>query len=217
MRSPRELNGGQEAPEYRELRLLQEVRRTPEISQRSLAHKVGIALGLTNVLLRNLAEKGYIRITRAGWRRWLYTLTPTGFSRKIRLTVAYIHRFLDQYQIVKGELGEELALLDLNEESHVAIYGTGEFAELVFMGLKSAGIEEVDVLAPVGGGKFLGVPVRDISQLRPDDYDRVLISRLDDGEQSRAELLNQGVPLDKVVILFADGRVPPMEKQSDGH
>ena len=209
MRSRNELKESSEASDYRELQLLREVRRSPETSQRNLSRRLGIALGLTNVLMRNLAERGYVRITQAGWRRWLYSVTPAGFSRKIRLTVAYIHRFIDHYRMVKGELREELALLDLNEESRIAIYGTGEFAELVYMGLKEAGIEEVDILAPasMAGGKLLGIPMLDVSHVRPERYDRVLISQLDGAEASREELHKLGVPLDKLVTLFDDGKI----------
>ena len=68
---------------HRELRLLTEVERRPDATQRELALGVGIALGMTNLLLRNLAQKGYMRILKAGWRHRIYALTPEGLSRKI--------------------------------------------------------------------------------------------------------------------------------------
>ena len=113
---------------YRELQLLSEVERRPEASQRELANRLGIALGMANLLLHNLAQKGYLRITRAGWRRWMYALTPAGISRKIHLTLAYVQRFLDQYKRVRRILRKELETLALHAESRVAIYGTGEIA-----------------------------------------------------------------------------------------
>ena len=45
---------------YRDLRLMSEVDETPEVNQRQLSLKLGIALGLTNVLLKNLVQKGYV-------------------------------------------------------------------------------------------------------------------------------------------------------------
>jgi DNA-binding MarR family transcriptional regulator len=132
----------------RELRLLAEVHRRPQASQRELARRVGIALGMTNLLLHNLAEKGYVRITRAGWRRWLYALTPDGFLRKVQLTLSYVHRFLDHYQKVRQTLREELAVQSLNAESRVAILGTGEFAELVYLGLNDLGYRRGGCVCP---------------------------------------------------------------------
>ena len=67
---------------YRELRLLSEVDYNPEITQRQLSTRLGIALGLTNLLLRNLAQKGYLRATQAGWKRWVYAITPLISTRQ---------------------------------------------------------------------------------------------------------------------------------------
>lgn len=192
----------------RELRLLSEVHRRPQASQRELARRVGIALGMTNLLLHNLAEKGYVRITRAGWRRWLYALTPEGFVHKVQLTLSYVHRFLDHYQKVRQTLREELAVQSLNAESRVAILGTGEFAELVYLGLKELGIEELDVFAGNGlaGGEFLGMPVRDFSALRPDRYDRIVVASLGGADKQFRSLLASGVTPEKLVIFFNDAR-----------
>ena len=206
MRSQREQQNSTDDSSYRELRLLSEVQGTPEVTQRDLSRRVGIALGLTNVLLRHLAQKGYVRVTRAGWKRWLYTLTPEGFSRKIQLTVAYIHRSLDHYKKVRQTLREELEPLALNEESRIAMYGTGEFAELVYLGLREIEIEEIDIFGPrsPGSGKFLGMLVHDVETLRPERYDRVVVALLRGSEASYVELREAGVAPEKLVTFFAD-------------
>ena len=191
---------------YRELQLLSEVEGNPEITQRVLSKRMGIALGLTNVLLRNLAQKGYVRITQAGWKRWLYTLTPEGFSQKLRLTVAYIHRFLHDYQRVRQTLRVQLEPLALNVESRVAIYGTGEFAELVYLGLKDIGIEEIDVFGSENppGETFLGMPVHDVATLNPAQYDRVMVGFLDGSKASYLALREREVEPEKLITFFTD-------------
>ena len=97
-----------EPVDHRELRLLAEVESSPEVTQRELSKRAGMALGLTNLMLRSLAQKGYIRATQAGWKRWLYNLTPKGFSRKLRLTIAYVHRVMDDYQNVRATLRDQI-------------------------------------------------------------------------------------------------------------
>ena len=208
MRSRNEHNNDTEVSSQRELRLLSEVQRSSEATQRDLSNRVGIALGLTNLLLRDLAQKGYLRVTRAGWKRWLYTLTPEGFSRKVYLTVGYIHRVLDHYQKVRQTLREELGQLDLNVESRIAIYGPGEFAELVYLGLKEMGIEEIDVFGSAGSanGRFLGIPVRGAESLRPEEYDRVVVAVLGESEDGCAQLRGLGVASEKLVTFFSDGQ-----------
>ena len=209
MRSGNEHQEPIEGPSYRELQLLSEVDADPEVTQRQLSRRVGIALGLTNTLLRNLTQKGYVRATRANWKSWLYSLTPEGFSRKIRLTVAYVQRFVDHYQRVRQTLREQLEPLALNEESRIAMYGTGELAELVYLGLKEIGIDEIDVFGPNGleGHRFLGMPVRDLSALRPERYDRVLLALLQGWEVPHGALQERGVTPEKLVTFFGDNRV----------
>jgi len=189
---------------YRELRLLSELEDNPEVTQRQLASRLGIALGLTNVLLRNLAQKGYVRATQARWKRWLYALTPDGFSHKLRLTVGYISRVLDHYQHVRETLREQLQPLALNQESRVAIYGTGEFAELVYLGLREIGIEEIDFYSSTqpDGRKFLGMTVRDPATLHPEEYDRVVVALL--GDVRLDELEGLVTSPDNVVTFFGN-------------
>ena len=208
MRSQREQQDPVEPADYRELQLLSEVEDTPDVTQRDLARRVGIALGLTNVLLRNLTQKGYVRVAQASWKRRLYTLTPEGFSHRIRLMATYVRRVMDHYQTVRRALREQLEPLALNEESRVAIYGTGEFAELVYLGLKEIGIEEMDIFSSVKqeGHRFLGMPVRDAANLRAEEYDRVVVALLQDSEEVLAELCERGASPEKLVTFFQNGK-----------
>lgn len=204
MRSKSEQTDAVESDPARELMILSEVQDSPQTSQRRLAQQLGVSLGLTNLLLRNLSRKGYVRITQAGWRRWLYALTPAGFSRKVQLVVAYIGRFMDQYRMIRRTLREELDTLALHAESRVAIYGTGEFAELVYLGLREFSIEEVMIFdaGAQDGRRFLGIPIRDVATLRPDQYDRVVVAVLEDVHKKSLELRDLGVSPDQLVTLF---------------
>jgi DNA-binding MarR family transcriptional regulator len=206
MRSKCEQPDWSESTNDRDLRVLTEVEADPTISQRELSSRLGIALGLTNMLVRNLVKKGYVRASQAGWKRKLYALTPEGFSLKIRLTTSYIRRFLDHYQRVRQTLREQLAPLALHRESRVAIWGTGEFAELIFLGLRELGIEEIEVFGPTteSNERFLGMPVQGVAGLQIEQYDRVLIAT----ENGSQVLLDENPSLnghsDKLVVFFGE-------------
>jgi len=210
MRSLNEHNSYVEDPNsFRELRLLQELEEAPEITQRDLSQKQGIALGLTNTLLRNLAKKGFIRASQAGWKRWLYAITPEGFSHKLRLTVTYVRRVLDDYGKVRLILREELAPLALHQESRIALYGTGDFAELVFLGLKEIGVAEIDIYSPnfMATPRFLGMPVRNSDSLQSRHYDKVVIAVLTDSEGTVKTLKKQGLQSEEFVSFFSNGKI----------
>ena len=206
MRSENEQQDSLTSTVYRELQLLTEVDEAPDVTQRQLSVKFGIALGLTNMLLRNLVQKGYVRVSNATWKRRLYNLTPDGLAHKLRLTQGYITKVLDHYQNVRQTLREQMDGLGVNEESRVAIYGTSEFAELVFLGLKEIGIQEIEILEAVGGRRgerFLGMPVHDASTVNFENYDKIVVAVLDGSQPLNTELLSLGAPQHKVVTFFS--------------
>lgn len=207
MSSPNEQQNQTEPNNFKELRLLSEIDTDPEVTQRQLSDRLGVALGLTNIMVRNLAQKGYVKVVESTWKRRLYTLTPRGFSYRVKLMVAYFHRVLDNYQEVRQSLREHLEPLALNGESRVAIIGTSEFAELVFLGLKELGIEEMDFFGSNHDGerKFLGMPINDIESLQPDRYERVVIALLTGWEEPLEDLRSRGIPDENLVTFFADG------------
>jgi hypothetical protein len=197
----------------RELDLLREVDGTAEVTQRQLSKKVGISLGLTNTLFRNLIKKGYIRGTQAGWKRWVYVLTPDGFSRKISLTVDYIRRNMWHYQQVRQTLRQEMESLAFHEETRVAVFGTGEFAELVYLGLRDFGITEIDIFSSgsPNGQTFLGMPVHSIDSLNADEYDRVIMAFLGEAKVAAATLSHHDDLSNKLVVFFSGASVAELD------
>jgi DNA-binding MarR family transcriptional regulator len=186
------------------MNLLYEIDRQPDVSQRTLASRIGIALGLTNILMRRLVEKGYIRGSQAGWKRWVYTLTPAGISHKTRLTVAYIQRFLGNYQRVRQILREELSSMGLHAESRIAVCGTGSTGEIVFLALCELDIEEIDFYDkdPEPGQRFVGMPLRDVTTLDPNAYDKVIVTQLENNDLDLEILDSISISPEKLQTLF---------------
>src|SRR5688500_4834447 len=69
-------------------RILGEIEAGGGVSQRALSRKMGIALGLTNLLLRRSIDNGWIRVRRVRANRVVYLLTPNGIAQKARMTRA---------------------------------------------------------------------------------------------------------------------------------
>ena len=116
MRSVHEQNDSFDPVSEREMLALEQIESNPEITQRQLSKNIGIALGLTNVLIKNLAQKGYIKASQAGWKRWLYNLTPEGISHKVNLTHRYISRTISSYNVIKHSIRADLSLTSLHLE-----------------------------------------------------------------------------------------------------
>jgi DNA-binding MarR family transcriptional regulator len=62
------------------------------ITQRELATRSGLSLGMTNALLRRFAEKGWVKLTRLSAKSVQYALTPEGLAEVARRTAGYFRR-----------------------------------------------------------------------------------------------------------------------------
>ena len=203
MRSSDEHFENLEDTSYRELRLLEEVDSSPDLSQRLLARRLGIALGVVNLLIRRLASKGHIKVTHLSWRRWVYVVTPRGMARKLQLTLAYIDRFLDHYRRVRRILRDDFSKLPLNRESRVAIVGTSDLAELAFLALRDIGVDEIEVFerSPTRPS-FLGIPVQELDTIDPSGFSKIVMADSGDPDVSRNGLYAMGVSESQVVELL---------------
>lgn len=73
-------------------------------NQRDLSRHMNLSLGMTNMLLRRLVTKGYIRITQLNQKKVQYLLTSKGFSEKMRKSVRYTLKTIDSIGLVKRSL-----------------------------------------------------------------------------------------------------------------
>src|SRR5688572_10499270 len=133
----------------RDLRLLEELEQEATITQRTLASRLGMALGLTNLYLKRLIRKGYVKCVTVSPNRLVYSLTPKGVARKARLTYEFMKYSLDFYRDARQHLRRSLAVA-VAAQHRVAIFGTGDAAELVYLLLKDMGLELVAVFDSKG-------------------------------------------------------------------
>jgi len=115
-----------------ELNTLLELKENPNLSQRSLAHKLDISLGLTNSILKNLISRGWIKAKKDTGRKLLYLITPQGIANVSRLMYTRFQETLHYYHYTKDLLTAYLMKLYQQGEKTVNIYGTGQLAEITY-------------------------------------------------------------------------------------
>ncbi|HEV8327346.1 MAG TPA: winged helix-turn-helix transcriptional regulator [Nitrospiraceae bacterium] len=185
----------------RDLQLLSELDRDGGATQRTLAVKLGVALGLTNLYLKRLARKGYIKITTIPRSRIRYLLTPQGFTEKSRLTYLYMQYSLSYYRDMRTRLKEMMATFDTSHGQRVVIYGTSELAELAYLSLREMNIDCVGFIDGSSRESFLSCPVSSPDKISRWQFDRVLITDLDHAAACEEQLVRSGVPREKVLKL----------------
>lgn len=104
----------EQSPKEEILHIIKEIEVNPSTTQRTLSQKIGISLGKTNYLLKELIKKGFVEAKNFSdnpgkLQKINYMLTPKGFEHKIHL----MHHFLkikeSEYNLIKQEL-EQLAV-----------------------------------------------------------------------------------------------------------
>jgi DNA-binding MarR family transcriptional regulator len=194
----------------RDLTVLDAVAGNERITQRSLAQKLGIALGLTNVYLKRLVRKGYIKCVNVQSNRLLYLITPQGIAEKTRLTYEFMDYSLHLYRDVRRHLSEVLRPLAVDKR--IAVYGTGEAAELAYLTLKELGIEPVAILDADCGGSFLGMSVCALHRHGEIEFDLLIVATMEKPQVLVAKLIDHGIAREKLLTLQPMPDEPPLLK-----
>ncbi len=114
----------------RELTLLEQVERDPDVNQSALATQLGVAVGTVNWHLKRLVAKGYVKVQRAERKKLRYIITPEGIALRARLTVDYIERSFDLYHKTRQRVKEHLQAARAAGYDRVRIKGDGDVADI---------------------------------------------------------------------------------------
>ncbi|MBI4353614.1 MAG: winged helix-turn-helix transcriptional regulator [Candidatus Omnitrophica bacterium] len=189
--------------DYRQLRLLTEISSGGSVTQRRLAKKHGLALGLTNFLIRRLVKKGCVKIVNLERKRLRYLITPKGLAEKARLTYDYLEYSLALYRHVRVLLTQTLSVLLRSGGTQAVLCGTGELAEIALQVMQEHGLSIVAVIDDGRNGKttLMNQPVRHPSALRTLSFDWVVIASFTDPSRVIQQLEQVGVEPEKVVTI----------------
>jgi DNA-binding MarR family transcriptional regulator len=196
-------------------RILTEIEADNRVSQRSLSRDMGIALGLTNLLVRHLVRKGWVRIIRIKPNRVRYLLTPAGMAEKARMSRVALQNSIRFYVEARDRIRERFAALsselagdhdgsdDSSAAKRIVFYGDGEVAEIGYICLHGTDLQLVGVIDDQGRKVFFDVPVYDPAQpptagINGRPFDRLVVMSFADTDKIRAQLKALAIPPDRV-------------------
>ena len=89
--------------------VLRKIQKNPNSSQRELASQLGFSLGKLNYCLKELKNKGLIKLKNFDKQKnkikyIQYILTPKGISHRTKLTLNFMKRKMREYDELKKEL-----------------------------------------------------------------------------------------------------------------
>jgi DNA-binding MarR family transcriptional regulator len=144
-------------PEYRVLENIYDFsgQNTP-LRQRDLAHTTGISLGMTNSILKRLAQKGWITIRRLNRRTIYYAITLTGINEIVRRSYRYFKRTIKNVVSYKERIAKALYRAKRRNIATVLLIGTSDLDFIVEYGCHHYGMEFVKIPDEENARKVLG-------------------------------------------------------------
>jgi len=199
---------------YRSFLLISEIAKEESLSQRELAQRLGIALGLVNSYLKNLVAKGYVRVRNFPRNRYAYLLTPQGVAEKTRLAYRHLQYFTDLYTITRQDYMELLHRLNMAGVRDVVFCGLDEVTEIAYLSLLETEIRLVAVMDDEAAGKnFFGFPVVSIADGLRNECQRIVLTSLKKGDLLRTRL--EELSVDGATICAVAKAFPPGPEGTD--
>jgi len=112
------------------LRVLEEIERDARTSQREISRRLGVSVGLVNLIIGRLIRKAWVKVTTIPGRRLVYALTPKGMLEKMRKTRDWVRLSLKYAFEMKRLIADGLRGTGRSRPS-VSVYGSPELAPLV--------------------------------------------------------------------------------------
>jgi len=128
----------------RDLILLEQIAKSPDATQATLATLLGVAVGTINWHLKRLVAKGYVKVRHAERRKLLYIVTPEGVALRAHLTLDYIQNSFRLYRLVRQRMVDQLAEVRKAGFHQVRMEGEGDVAEVCRLTCLEQNIEVVE-------------------------------------------------------------------------
>jgi DNA-binding MarR family transcriptional regulator len=161
-----------------EWKILNEIENGDKTTQRNLSQKLDLALGAVNFHLKRLVRKGYIKMKTMPPNRAIYFVTPSGISRKVRLTYEYMVGTLAFFREARDRSRNLFEQLEEEGMKKVAFLGARDLAEICYLSLQETGLELAGIYDDERAGQeFIGFKVQAEEALENSEADRVIFTK----------------------------------------
>ncbi len=178
---------------FNKLKILEHVESTPLLNNRMLASKLGCSIKLAHSLLTRLVGKGCLHVKKVHSRRWDYFLTPQGIAEKARLTYEFLDFSMHFYQEARKKSSQLCRKFAEAGTRKVALLGTGELAEIVFLGIKEWNLVLTDVFDDEGE-TFLNLPIKKFCEINRSEAEVFIVCTCDPKEPMNEEFMPLELP-----------------------
>jgi len=114
-------------------------------TQRDIAARMEMSLGMVNILLKRLVTKGYLRAQQLDGKKIRYSLTPSGIGEKARKSYRYTIKTIASLKTIRSGLRQVLQDSYDQGNRDFMIVGNNDLSDLVEITLRDFGSSDLKV------------------------------------------------------------------------
>lgn len=194
-------------------KVLQAIASGQRVTQRSLSSELGVALGLTNLLIRRLVGKGYVKVSKMGRRHVRYLMMPAGWEALAAATRQSLENTVHLYTETREHIRCSLSQISSrcrpngDGQKRVVFYGAGDVAEIAYVSLQTTDLTLVGVVDDHRQGQFFNLTINAPDQLSAEtlgtvSYDDLIVTSLRHADAIVAKLAERGLRADRTFTLI---------------
>ena len=115
---------------FHEFNFFSAIEKAEEKTQKTISSEIAVSIGMANALIKKFLKKGLIKVQQAPYKRFVYYLTPEGFSDKVKLVREYINESLGFFRKVRADFNR--ILINDNSDGYY-LYGVSEICEIAIL------------------------------------------------------------------------------------
>jgi DNA-binding MarR family transcriptional regulator len=116
----------------RELDALERIQQSPDpVHQRDLARIIGLSLGMTNAILKRLAQKGLLQVQKVNNRNIQYAVSAKGMEEIARRSYRYLKRTIKNVVDYKEAIGRLIQDVEAQGFRRLLLVGSSDLDFIV--------------------------------------------------------------------------------------
>lgn len=125
----------------------------PEASQRDIAKKSNMSLGMTNAVLKRFVEKGWVMMHRLSAKKVCYMVTPDGIKLVASRTYNYMQRTFRLMNEYQSAIVKKISEIKGRGFTKIVLFGQSDISFLIEYACKECGVEfsvqEINVFSKI--------------------------------------------------------------------
>ncbi|MDY0210632.1 MAG: winged helix-turn-helix transcriptional regulator [Acholeplasma sp.] len=193
---------------YKEYMILDMIEKNPNITQREMSKKIGIAVSMINNHIDGYENKGLIKRKKHSTKTVEYFVTKKGSERRKLLNIWYLKSSNNIYIQAKDNIISFLNQIIDKGFKKIILYGAGEVAEIMLQVMNDDNQIPLEVVAVIDdnkdrvGDKLVNIPIITLNELSKYNHDGIMISSFKHHQTIHNNLVTIDYPKSKIIHFF---------------